>query len=197
MPRLRDATREERRRRITTAALRCFARDGISGTSMADIVKESGLSSGAIYSHYASKSDLLRQVMSSALADRFALFDPTADSTPSTPEALLDRLLQGPSADRSQTSVLVQLWGEMSKDPELTAVAEENLDHLRRLLAAALLPWAGEGSVGDARIAAVRADEAAQSLITLSFGYAVRLALQPGTDSDALRRTLLSAARSL
>src|SRR4051794_25462176 len=107
---------------------------------MADIVKESGLSSGAIYSHFASKADLLRQVMSSALEDRFALFDPGADSTPSTPEALLDRLLQGPSADRSQTSVLVQVWGEMSKDPALTAVAEDNLAHLRRLIVAALLP---------------------------------------------------------
>ncbi len=164
---------------------------------MADIVKESGLSSGAIYSHYASKADLLRQVMASALTDRFALFDPTAGSTPSTPEALLDRLLQGPSADRSQTSVLVQVWGEMSKDPELTAVADENLGHLRRLLTAALLPWAREADVGDDQIAAAKADEAAQSLITLSFGYAVRLALQPGTDGRDLKRALLSAARLL
>lgn len=163
---------------------------------MADIVKESGLSSGAIYSHYASKADLLRQVMSSALEDRFALFEPAAQSTPPTPDALLDRLLQGPATDRAQTSVLVQVWGEMSKDPDLAAIAEENIGHLRRLLADALLPWARE-QVDDARRAATHARSTTEWLITLSFGYAVRLALQPAAEPALLRQDLLNTAQQL
>ena len=198
MPRLKDATRLERRRRIASAAMTCFAANGIGGTSMADIVRASGLSSGAIYSHFDSKADLLRYVMSTMLEGRFTAVGAEPDGTPLlTPEALLARLLDGPSADRAQTSVLVQAWGEMARDGALASVAEENLAHLRALLVAALGPWAEDAAPEDADAAAALAGRTADWLITVTFGYATVLALRPTAEPDGMRTSLLDAARAL
>ncbi len=49
---------EERRTTILDAALRCFMRTGYRGTTMDDVVKESGLSKGTIYWHFANKQEI-------------------------------------------------------------------------------------------------------------------------------------------
>lgn len=50
---------EKRRRQILDAALRCFARKGFHQTSMQEICAESGLSAGALYRYFPSKSELI------------------------------------------------------------------------------------------------------------------------------------------
>src|SRR5262249_7008236 len=47
-----------RRQQILDAALACFSRRGYHATSMEDIVRESGLSVGALYSYFPSKEEL-------------------------------------------------------------------------------------------------------------------------------------------
>lgn len=49
---------QETHNRILSSAERLFASKGFNGTSMNDIVSESGLSKGAIYSHFESKERL-------------------------------------------------------------------------------------------------------------------------------------------
>ncbi len=49
---------EERREEILDAVLRCFARTGYDGTSMDDVVAESGLSKGTLYWHFKNKREL-------------------------------------------------------------------------------------------------------------------------------------------
>jgi AcrR family transcriptional regulator len=49
---------EERREEILDAVLRCFTRTGYNGTSMDDIVEESGLSKGTLYWHFKNKREL-------------------------------------------------------------------------------------------------------------------------------------------
>ncbi|MBN1121699.1 MAG: TetR/AcrR family transcriptional regulator [Anaerolineae bacterium] len=49
---------EERREEILDAVLRCFARTGYNGTSMDDVVEESGLSKGTLYWHFKNKREL-------------------------------------------------------------------------------------------------------------------------------------------
>ena len=59
MPRLTDATKAARRAQIIEAAISCFLEKGYTNTSMSDIIKASGLSSGSIYSHFSGKEDIL------------------------------------------------------------------------------------------------------------------------------------------
>jgi AcrR family transcriptional regulator len=51
---------ERRRKEILAAAKACFARDGFHATTMRDIYRESGLSPGAVYNHFASKEEIVR-----------------------------------------------------------------------------------------------------------------------------------------
>jgi AcrR family transcriptional regulator len=48
------------REQLLDAASRVFAREGYDGTKILDIVREAGLSTGAVYSRFASKNELLR-----------------------------------------------------------------------------------------------------------------------------------------
>lgn len=58
MPKVSLLHEQQRRRQILDAAMTLFARAGYHATSMDDVVRESGLSVGAIYSYYPSKEDL-------------------------------------------------------------------------------------------------------------------------------------------
>ena len=58
MPKISPAHEQQRRAQILQAAMACFARQGYRATSMDDVVRESGLSVGAIYSYFPSKEDL-------------------------------------------------------------------------------------------------------------------------------------------
>ena len=58
MPKISLVHEQKRRTQILAAAMTCFARQGYHATSMDDVVRESGLSVGAIYSYFPSKEDL-------------------------------------------------------------------------------------------------------------------------------------------
>ena len=58
MPRITPAHEAEVRERIVAAALRVFGERGFHGATMQDVVRESGLSVGAIYTYFKGKDDL-------------------------------------------------------------------------------------------------------------------------------------------
>jgi AcrR family transcriptional regulator len=59
MPKISQAQRDARQRQILDAALACFSENGFHQTGMADIVKRSGLSHGAVYLYFQSKDDII------------------------------------------------------------------------------------------------------------------------------------------
>ena len=63
LPRITCARADARRRQIVEAALICFARRGFHKTTMQDVVKQSGLSPGSIYCHFAGKKDIIVAVV--------------------------------------------------------------------------------------------------------------------------------------
>jgi len=92
VPKISFAQEQQRRAQILSAAMACFARQGYHATSMDDVVRESGLSVGAIYSYFASKEDLF-----------LALSDDRAEQT----LAYLNEVFRrpGPMADKSREAV--------------------------------------------------------------------------------------------
>jgi TetR/AcrR family transcriptional repressor of nem operon len=58
------------RRHIVEVASRCFRRDGVSAAGIARIMGEAGLTNGAFYPHFESKEALIREALTSALADQ-------------------------------------------------------------------------------------------------------------------------------
>ena len=64
MARFSEAQKEIRRQEILAAALHCFAHDGFHNTTIADIVRASGVSQGTFYLYFQTKDDVI-----AALAD--------------------------------------------------------------------------------------------------------------------------------
>ena len=109
------------RQRILEAAGRRFKQDGIDGAGVATVMSDAGLTNGAFYAHFASKEDLVANVLADQLhaqrhsfdahpSDRPGLEafirsylspqhrDECADGCPSA--ALLDEIARRPAATR-------------------------------------------------------------------------------------------------
>lgn len=175
---------------IADAARRCVARNGVAGTSMADIIAESGLSAGSIYSHFAGKADLVRFTAESLLAERSAsLAAMTRDRAAPTPAEVLLRLY-----DEMETAgavgMLVQIWAEAPHDPVLAELVRDKVSEVRELVRQALLPWAATHEEDAEELAS----NATDAVMLLFQGSAVRHSIQPGSDPRAL---LAAAARML
>jgi AcrR family transcriptional regulator len=90
----RDTGRKQVRSRrteqqILNAALRVFARDGISRSRIADIAAEAGISTSTLYEYYASKEDLAYEVPSFHLATFFSQYRDAVAGRTSARERLL------------------------------------------------------------------------------------------------------------
>jgi AcrR family transcriptional regulator len=92
MPRVSPGHEQQRRDQILNAAQACFARQGYHATAMDDVVRESGLSVGAIYTYFPSKEDLF-----------LALADARAEQTLAYMDDLFRR--PGPMADKCRAAV--------------------------------------------------------------------------------------------
>jgi AcrR family transcriptional regulator len=133
------------RRRILEAAGRRFKQDGIDGAGVAAVMSDAGLTNGAFYAHFASKEDLVANVLADQLraqrhsfdaqpSDRAGLEafiraylspqhrDQCADGCPSA--ALLDEIARRPAATRqAYTSELMGVIDDIAArlgptDPE-------------------------------------------------------------------------------
>src|ERR1700712_3069070 len=120
MPRVTEEYRSAKRDEIAHAAMVAFHRKGFQATSMADIIAESGLSAGAIYGHYRSKSELIVDVAQRIVGARIQEVDTLAAQTPMPPPGRLVRvLLAGMKTELGGFRMLVQIWGEAMVDPDV------------------------------------------------------------------------------
>lgn len=69
---------EETRRRLVESAAEVFGRRGYDGTTVAEIARNAGLTSGAIYAHYQNKSDLLMSTIERVDGDETAVLGEAA-----------------------------------------------------------------------------------------------------------------------
>ncbi|GAA5035003.1 TetR/AcrR family transcriptional regulator [Microbacterium fluvii] len=141
MPKISDAKREARRAEIVDAALGCFKRSGYQRTSMADIIAESGLSAGAIYGYFPSKSDLVLTVAARILDARRAELALAETERTLSPAGIAQLLVQGVRSE-APLPVLIQVWGEATVDPELRTLLQHTLGDMRGTIADALQRWA-------------------------------------------------------
>lgn len=188
MPRLSEETKSARRRQIMDAARACFERRGFSGTSMADIIEESGLSAGSIYSHFGSKDEILRQTAEGIVgaAERALAESGVLEGRVIAPRGMA-RLVTERLLSPRLIRMFLQFWAEAPLNPELAALVRGNLDRALGLLGRALLPWAA-AQAGPGEDAERLARSAASAVMATLHGYFVRLTVDPALDAEALFR---------
>ena len=194
MPKVTAAYRKARRDEIIDAALRAFAAKGFQGTSMADVIAETGLSAGAIYGHFAGKKELFAAVASRVLdsrSDELAA-QSRAGGEPLPPGQIIATLLDGMRREPF-SNVIVQLWAEAAVDDEIRQLVQGVFHRLRDTVRARLLEWAaadprrvdGDPEEWAARLAPV--------VLGLGPGYMVQRMIVDDFDDEAYLRTLSEA----
>ena len=173
MPRVTEKHRRARRDEIADAVVRVLQRKGVSGTSIAEIVEESGLSSGAIYANFSNKSELARYVAASQLDWRVEQLD--ADShTVRSPIEVVRAILTVLGQDGPPLEVVIQYWSEATRDAEMHALLTEKVSELRDAFARAIRPWAIEHAMDDIDDSVMRL---ASTMSVLCQGYLANAAL--------------------
>ncbi|MGY4650792.1 TetR/AcrR family transcriptional regulator [Mycobacterium sp. URHB0021] len=193
MPRVTAAYRRNRRDEIALAAVRCLQLRGLADTSIADIVAESGLSTGAIYANFKNKAELARYVANYLLTRQLDEFEARlTDGRLYTPGDVLNLFLTVLVEDDFPRDVLVQFWGAATTDPELRTVVDGAARTLAESLAAVIHPWAATHASG-VRDRSALAQRVARVLVVLLQGHMVNSALMGQLASADFVDTLVLA----
>lgn len=137
MPKISDERRAERREQVLLAAMRCVAAEGFHKTTMADVIRASGLSAGAVYGYFRDKDDLILAIADRALTVADQLMDSLieTDPLPSLPD-MLERitatiLAQADTGFGDVTRVAVAVWAEAVRSERVHAMAHERFPRMR------------------------------------------------------------------
>lgn len=134
MGRIAGMTAEETRARLIEAAWRSFAERGYDGTRIAEIARDAGLSSGAIYAHYGSKAELLLASLQARSRGEIArLFRSEGRADLLSTMVALGSKLDVP--DDRDSGLLIEAIVASRHDPELRSLLVEGMDGRERFLA--------------------------------------------------------------
>ena len=176
MPKITDTKREERRQQILDAALLCFSRDGFHATTTADIVRESGLSQGALYLYFATKDDIVvaladdrhqGEVFLNALAK--------SEQDPVQGLMLLIELYGGGLNDPRRIDmrrVGIQGWAEALRNPRIHGSVVEGLASVRKAIADLIARGQATGQIRPD----IEPDAAARTMIATFQGLVLQFA---------------------
>lgn len=184
MPKVSQQHRDARREQILAAARRCFLRDGFHATSMQDLFAEAGLSSGAVYSYFASKDDVIVAIAEENLSGVTEMIRTVAAQQPARPVgAVLADVLEMLHAKDSQDGLgklTVIVWSEALRNPSLAARFTALVTQVRASLAEVIQQCPGNLPRD------VSADVLAAALLSLVPGYLLQLALLGPAAVDGL-----------
>jgi len=169
-----------RRSELTRQAARLFAERGYHGTSIGDLAEAMGVQKGSLYSHMASKHDLLYATMREG-ADAFhGALDGIPDNLPATEKIrlALRAHLRVVSEQLDVATVFVREWRYLEGDQRAEILAE------RRRYEERVRALFREGR----ELSELRTDldEANAALLALSAANWAYTWLEPGRDTDDL-----------
>ena len=136
---------------ILNAALRIFARDGISRSRIADIAAEAGISTSTLYEYYKSKEDLAYEVPSYHLATFFSDFREQAEGK-STRERIVLYLTMSSDFAREHADwarlFYLEIWPSVFVT---TTEVRHSVDDFARVLVFLIREAVAEGLISDLR----------------------------------------------
>ena len=142
----KEATHE----RIVEAAGRAIRRTGYSGTGVADIMRDAGLTHGGFYAHFDSREAMLAEAADRAGAESLATLERIASGAP--PEKALETLMRAYLSKEHLQGVesgcpMAALGSEMPRQsPEVRRAATRRIKEAIDLVARQVPDWGKPGS---------------------------------------------------
>lgn len=185
MGRIAGVSPEETRTRLLAAAVESFATQGYEGARVTDIARRAGLSSGAIYSHYGSKAELLLDAIRAHGPDELGRLLETGTHAEPVTDVLRRLGATLEHRDRAQGTLLLQAMAAASRDQDLCQVLAGSIAHREEQLSELARRGQAAGDVDED----VAADVLARFCLMVSLGAMVVRALDlPATDADEWSR---------
>jgi TetR/AcrR family transcriptional regulator, transcriptional repressor of aconitase len=179
VPKVSAQYRDERRAHILAAARRCFVRDGFHQTSMQDLVREAGMSSGAVYRYFPGKDAMIVAIAEENLDQIVAIVQESVAHGGDLGAALAAALEFASSrhTDDGFAAIALVVWSEALRNPALATRLRESFDAAGEALA----ETARASSPGGAEPAP---DVLAKTLLCVLPGYLLQVAIR-GADAVA------------
>lgn len=133
VPRVSEDHLTARREQILTAARACFLRKGLHNTSMQDLIKEAGLSVGAVYRYFKSKDEIIAAIAEEVVSGIRAEIDRIASRRLSLLESL-GHVLEAIDAQTGPGGALpiaLHVWSEAMIDPAIRKIAYDRYTVMR------------------------------------------------------------------
>lgn len=137
MPKVTEEHRAARREQIVAATLRCVEREGFHKTTMAAVIRESGLSAGAVYLYFKSKQDLIRAIAELAVSGVAGVVsDLAAAEDPVSPDVAMTRAT-GRMVELSDElgvempRIAMQAWAEAARDDDVMTILRGQAEQIR------------------------------------------------------------------
>ncbi|MFC7480194.1 TetR/AcrR family transcriptional regulator [Luedemannella flava] len=199
MPKVSDAHLAARRQQILDAARACFLHNGFHATSMNDVVREAGLSIGAVYRYFPSKNDLIMALAEQVIGQIMAGFDEIVATEPPLPlQDAVGRAVELAAPHTGPDGALriaVQVWSEALRDPALAEFVHGVYTRLRARMVALAAAAVARGDLP----AGSDPEAVGSVLFALLPGYALQRILigvpDPATYRAGLESLFATAAR--
>jgi len=183
----RTATKQRRRQQLIDATMKCIARKGLTGTTLADVARAAGLSQGIVNLHFHSKDNLLTETLLSLANDYKTQFERALDKAGPAPaarlRALVDLDLKPSICDRQKLGVWFAFWGEVKSRPTYRKICDE-FDRRYDEVVAELC----DAIIDDGGYTGITGRAAAEALTSLTNGLWLSCLVSPQTWDRALAR---------
>ncbi|MFI6102478.1 TetR/AcrR family transcriptional regulator [Lentzea sp. NPDC051213] len=157
-----------KKRHITDTAAGLFAEKGFDRTTVADICKAAGISTGSLFHYFPTKQAIFREVFEQDGQDNAAVFAQAREIDPWDGVQLVIDHLSAPALDRSVAGLVMEVVAQAGRDPELSALITRNEQALRDELAH-LLQRAGDAGRIELPVSALTAASWVQGLVDVLF----------------------------
>jgi AcrR family transcriptional regulator len=193
-------TRQERkaqtRARLLDAASKVFAERGLEAASIDEVAAAAGYTKGAVYSNFASKTDLVIALLERRIASQSAQY--TRRFEGQAAEAMARDLLrtpaQVPATDREFLILAVEFWLHAMRDERARRLVAEQYETARGIVADFLIASGyGESLSADG----LSARDLAIVIEALGTGVALQAALDPDNVSLGLWAKVLATLLGL
>jgi AcrR family transcriptional regulator len=178
MPKVTDEYRDARRAQVLAAARRCFVRDGFHATSMTDICRAAGVSSGVIYLYFSSKDDIIAAIAEQNLGGIAQVARDLArrhgGQGAGTVFAGLLAYVRAEHERDGLASIALLVWSESLRNEVLAGRLSEAFAEVRGMFIGLLRTEESAEGPGP-----MSAEETAALFASIFAGYVMQLATQP------------------
>ncbi len=173
------------RERILTASMHLFSKEGFPRTTVRDIARQAGISDAAIYYHFATKEDLLREIVNAQLQpDQWTVGGALCANI----RELIHEAVRGATQviEQNHEVLRIILRESLAGDPIACCRYSQLLDDWESRLSGRLLPFESTGALAAGEAKTV----ARQIMYTVIMAFEDMLLLRPDPSLHPAERRL-------